>query len=327
MIRAIWLALINKEVRDASNEEMAITDHAMCQSTRSLEGKTVIVTGGNSGVGKGCCTDFIRRGARVILACRNRERGNDAKSDIERDTGIHGNLIVMILDLSSMKSVREFAEEFKEKESRLDILLNNAGVPRASERYSVDGFEGIMATNHIGHFLLTYLLIDMLKSSAPSRVVNVSSSGHFACNDMMFENFHDRGCCSSNGFVLYSRSKAANVLFTNELAKRFSKHGVTAYSAHPGFVMSNFTSGYSGCKDCTTILLTKCIGGADKSYTKTVEQGAQTPIHCCVAEGIENESGSYYHECKVHVKSKFCTDEKNSLRLWDLTNELVGAQW
>ncbi|CAD5126262.1 DgyrCDS14423 [Dimorphilus gyrociliatus] len=327
MIRGAWLHMTNKEVANATNDETSLTEHAICQSTRSLEGKTVIVTGGNSGIGKECCRDFIRRGARVILACRSLTRGNDAKLDIEQDTGIFGNLIVMIVDLSSLKSVRQFAKEFKEKEKRLDILLNNAGLVRTTNRFSEDGFEATMATNHTGHFLLTYLLIDMLKSCAPSRVVNVTSIGHYSCDDMMFENFHNRGCCGSSQFKLYSRSKAANILFAQELTRRFSKDGVTAYSAHPGFVLTNFNTHFSACSDCFYVLAVKCCMRRDQAYVKSAEQGAQTPIHCCVTEEIEHEAGSYYHECKVRQPSKLCRDEKNALRLWDISSELVGATW
>lgn len=328
MFRNLWLTISNKEYRQSNNEVMNLTEHSICTSEVRLEGKTVLVTGGNSGIGKECCRDFIKRGARVILACRSTWKGDAAKKEIEEDTGIYGNLIVMNVDLASLRSVRNFAEEFKKNENRLDILLNNAGLTAYPERFTEDGFEAIMACNHLGHFLLTYLLIDLLKSSAPSRIVNVASAVHFACTDMKFNDFHDKGgccsCCATDDWVLYARAKAANVMFTQELARKFSGDGITAYSLHPGVVSTNFLNKFDSC--CAGCFY-KIIMNPNLRHVKTPIQGAQTSLHCCLAEGIESHSGGYFTECKPHGVSKLCRDEENAQKLWNLSNNLVGAKW
>ncbi|CAD5118033.1 DgyrCDS6773 [Dimorphilus gyrociliatus] len=323
---SMWHSLTNKELRDAGFDDQKIIEHAVCQSTTSLEGKVTIVTGGNSGIGKESVRDFVRRGAKVILACRNLERGNDAKTAIEQDTGIYGKIKTMQLDLSSMKSVRKFADEYKQEEERLDILLNNAGMMKPTSKSTQDGFETIMATNHLGHFLLTNLLMELLIKCAPSRIVNVSSTAHYSGTDMMFNDFHvKRGCCRPSTYFLYSRSKAANVMFTRELHRRFSESGVTSYSCHPGIVKTNLTSTISCGDDCCFLFFTKCLLNPDRiSYVKTATQGAQTPIYCCVQSGIESESGSYFMECKPRKAAKYCQNDRVCNELWNISSEIVG---
>uniref|UniRef100_A0A3Q1H5F4 Dehydrogenase/reductase 13 n=1 Tax=Acanthochromis polyacanthus TaxID=80966 RepID=A0A3Q1H5F4_9TELE len=195
-----------------------------CTSEAKLHGKTVIVTGSNTGIGKTTAIDLAKRGARVILACRSRQRGEAALEEVKR------------LDLGSLKSVRSFAETFLKSEPRLDILINNAGIYMQGR--TEDGLGMMFGVNHIGHFLLTNLLLERLKQCGPSRVVNVSSMGHnFGKIDFDSLNTHKAlglGTSFREIFQTYCDSKLCNVLYTHELAKRLQGTKVTCYSLHPG---------------------------------------------------------------------------------------------
>ncbi|TRZ26233.1 hypothetical protein HGM15179_000845 [Zosterops borbonicus] len=187
-----------------------------CQSAARLEGKVVIITGANTGIGKETARDLAQRGARVIIACRDIAKAEAAASEIRAETG-NQQVIVKKLDLADTKSIREFAENFLAEEKKLHVLINNAGVMLCPYSKTADGFEMHLGVNHLGHFLLTFLLLECLKQSAPSRIVNVSSLAHHGGRIR----FHDlQGEKSYNRGLAYCHSKLANVLFTRELARR-----------------------------------------------------------------------------------------------------------
>jgi NAD(P)-dependent dehydrogenase (short-subunit alcohol dehydrogenase family) len=195
-----------------------------------IDGKVVIITGANSGIGKETAIDLAKRGGKVYIACRDIKRGEDALKEIKEKSGTD-NAYFLQLDLASLDSVREFSRKFHELESQLHILVNNAGVMACPKALTKDGFEMQLGTNHLGHFLLTNLLLDLLKASSPSRVVVVSSVlhrlGRIKKEDLMSEKSYWK-------WQVYGQSKLANILFTNELAKRLEGSGVTANSLHPG---------------------------------------------------------------------------------------------
>uniref|UniRef100_A0A4W4G0H2 Uncharacterized protein n=1 Tax=Electrophorus electricus TaxID=8005 RepID=A0A4W4G0H2_ELEEL len=188
-----------------------------CYSSVRLDGRTVIITGANTGIGKETACDMAKRGARVVMACRDFIKAEKAAAEIQRSTG-NVNVVVRQLDLASLISVRKFVHEFITTEDRLDILINNAGVMMCPHSLTEDGFETQFAVNHLGHFLLTLLLLDVLKRSAPSRVINVSSIAHKG-GKIHFDdlNFNQK---PYNALVSYRQSKLANVLFTQELSRR-----------------------------------------------------------------------------------------------------------
>ncbi|XP_064640903.1 retinol dehydrogenase 12-like [Lineus longissimus] len=289
----------------------------MCQSKARLDGETVVVTGANTGIGKIAAEDLAKRGARVILACRNVNKGREAADDIISRLDNGRNVKVMEVDLSSLTSVRKFVEKFLKEEDRLDILLNNAGCGWLPERViTKDGLELTMASNHYGHFLLTNLLLDRLKSCAPSRVVNVSSVAHkwgkIDFDDLAYEKSYQR-------LKVYPDSKLANIYFTKELAKRLKGTGVTANTLHPGTINSDFGR-HAG--------LTKLPGvaGFSQLFLKTTVQGAQTSIYCCVAEELETVSGKYFSDCKEKKCSGEAYDEDAAETLWDVSETLVGLK-
>lgn len=200
-----------------------------CTNKVSLQGKTVLITGGNTGIGKATAMEMVRRGARVIIACRSLSRGENAAKEI-RSKYHFADIVVRELDLASLESVRKFASEILQEEKRLDILVNNAGVYSPAIKKTVDGLEMQFGVNHLGHFLLTNLLLDLIKASAPSRIVVVSSSLGKKVKALDFDAFRKEPSPepmkSGRRFPTgYSKSKLANYLFTHELSKRLPEGG------------------------------------------------------------------------------------------------------
>ena len=202
-----------------------------------MDGKTVIVTGGNTGIGKATAQDLSQRGARVILACRDVVKGRTAMEEIRERTG-NNDLAVRKLDLASCKSIRAFAEQILREEPQINILINNAGVMFVPYQLTEDGYELTFGVNHLGHFLLTNLLLERIKASAPSRIIVVASLGHLAgyldFRDMMWMKRY-------NSQLAYCRSKLANIMFAKELAKRLVDTGVIVCSLHPGTINTELT--------------------------------------------------------------------------------------
>ncbi|CAO2586743.1 Retinol dehydrogenase 11 [Lemmus lemmus] len=264
----------------------------VCTSKVQLPGKVAIVTGANTGIGKETAKDLAQRGARVYLACRDVQKGELVASEIQAITG-NNQVLVRKLDLADTKSIRAFAKEFLSEEEHLHILINNAGVMMCPYSKTADGFEMHIGVNHLGHFLLTHLLLGKLKASAPSRVVNVSSLAHHLgrihFHNLQGEKFYSAG-------LAYCHSKLANVLFTRELARRLKGHlptpgsGVTTYSVHPGTVNSELVRYSSFMRWMWQLFFL---------FIKTPQQGAQTSLYCALTEGLESLSGSHFRYVSV----------------------------
>jgi len=205
----------------------------VCRSNARLDGKTVIITGANTGIGKETATDLAKRNARVILACRSQEKGKKAEVDVRRESG-NNDVNFRQLDLSSFTSIREFAKEVLEEESHVDILINNAAVAVCPYTKTEDGFEMQFGVNHLGHFLLTNLLLDRIKQAPEGRIVNVSSIAHTFCGPIDLDTINSED--KYGPYDSYNKSKLANVLFTKQLAKRLEGTNVTTNSLHPGGV-------------------------------------------------------------------------------------------
>ncbi|XP_043843240.1 retinol dehydrogenase 12 [Dromiciops gliroides] len=283
----------------------------VCTSTVQLPGKVVVVTGANTGIGKETAKELARRGARVYIACRDVLKGESAASEIRAATK-NQQVFVRKLDLSDTKSIRAFAEGFLAEEKKLHILINNAGVMMCNYSKTADGFETQFGVNHLGHFLLTHLLLERLKESAPSRVVNLSSVVHhfgsIYFRDLQGEKYYNRA-------FAYCHSKLANVLFTRELAYRLKGTGVTAYAVHPGIVQSELVR-----HSVLLCLLWRLM----TPFVKSTQQGAQTSLHCALAEGIESQSGRYFSDCRKAKVLPKARNNKTAKRLWDVSCELLG---
>ncbi|KAI1902327.1 hypothetical protein AGOR_G00043620 [Albula goreensis] len=289
----------------------------VCRSQVRLNGKTVVITGSNTGIGKETAQDMAHRGARVVMACRDLSRAEKAAAEIRQLTG-NNNVVVRHLDLGSLYSVRQFVRAYAASEDRLDILINNAGVMMCPKGLTEDGYETQLAVNHLGHFLLTNLLLDKLKSSAPSRVVNVSSIAHdggkINFDDLCFEK------TPYDSMVSYRQSKLANVLFSRELARRTKGTGVTSFALHPGVIRTELGRHVEAWYPTLRVLL--AIPAI--LLMKTPWEGAQTSIHCAVAEGLEEKSGCYFSDCAVKEPSPEGRDDLAALRLWEVSSKMVG---
>jgi len=292
---------------------------ARCTSEARLDGKTVIVTGASSGIGLETARDLAKRGAKVIMAVRNLEKAKPVLEDIVKTSG-NENVHLMTLDLCSMKSVVEFAKEFKSKETRLDILVCNAGVFLQPRTMTDDGFEQVWQANYLGHFLLTKLLLDVLKQSAPSRIVSVSSNAHRFNKKIHFDDIN--GERKYDHLEIYGQSKLAQILFTRKMASLLTGTGVSIFALNPGGVKTGaFKSDIpkwskGGIYHCT---MSKMMD----TYGMSAEEGAQTSIHCAVAEGLEEKSGEYFFNCDVYEPKPWAKDDEMAEKLWDFSNEQV----
>ncbi|XP_038669389.1 retinol dehydrogenase 12 [Scyliorhinus canicula] len=289
----------------------------VCKSKARLDGKTVIITGANTGIGKETAKNLAQRGARVILACRDLEKASKAADEIRKFSG-NGNVLVQNLDLASLQSVRSFVDRITETETHLDILINNAGIMWCPKWKTEDGFEMQFGVNHLGHFLLTNLLLDLLKESAPSRIVTVASLAH-SRGKIHFDDINLDNCYDSA--VSYNQSKLANILFTRELAKKLKGTGVTANCLHPGVIMTDLSRHFMS----TPLLWLEFLLKPLTALTfKNLWQGAQTTIHCAVAEELDNVSGQYFSDCAVKDSAPQGRDDEAAKRLWELSMTMVG---
>ncbi|KAM7403793.1 hypothetical protein PAMA_004295 [Pampus argenteus] len=290
-----------------------------CKSSAKLHGKTAIITGANTGIGKTTALDLARRGARVILACRDRLRAEAAVQEIIRESG-NNQVIFMQLDLASLKSVRSFAENFLRSESRLDLLINNAGLMNGGK--TEDGFGMIFGVNHLGHFLLTVLLLDRLKACGPSRVVTVASKayeiGKLDFNCLTTHRDSALGNSDYQLFQKYCHSKLCNILFTYELAKRLQGTDVTCYSLHPGAIKTEIGR-YSGF--WWRLFLAPIIF----LFFVDAESGAQTTLHCALEQNIEHLSGHYFTYCAplLNIEAK-ARDDAAAKKLWELSESFCS---
>ncbi|XP_061877009.1 retinol dehydrogenase 12, like isoform X1 [Entelurus aequoreus] len=284
-------------------------------SAERLEGKTVLITGANTGIGKETAVDLAGRGAKIIMACRDMAKAQAATKEVIERSG-NDNVVCMKLDLADRKSITEFAQTINQGESKLNILINNAGVMVCPYGKTADGFEMQIGINHMGHVLLTYLLLDLIKRSAPARIVTVSSMAHswgtIKLDDINSEKHYDKQ-------KAYAQSKLANVLFTRSLAKRLQGTGVTAYSLHPGMVQTDLWRHLNGPQ--------RFLMKLASPFTKSSEKGAKTTIYCAVDPALENESGGYYSDCAPANCSAQGKDDTLAQKLWELSCQMLNITW
>ncbi|XP_026173846.1 retinol dehydrogenase 14b [Mastacembelus armatus] len=283
----------------------------------TMRGKTVIVTGANSGIGKALAGELLKLRARVIMACRDQRSAEEAAQDIKNQAGPEqGEVVIKHLDLASLRSVRRFCEEIYKEESKIDVLINNAGIYQCPYTKTEDGFEMQLGVNHLGHFLLTHLLLDLLKTSAPSRIIVVSSKlykhGHINFDDLNSENNYDKAFC-------YSQSKLANLLFTLELAHQLKGTGVTVNALTPGIVRTRL-----GRHVQIPFLAKPLFNLASHVFFKSPLEGAQTPLYLACSPEVEGVSGKCFANCKEEELMPKATDDEAAKKLWDISRRMVG---
>ncbi len=279
----------------------------------SLEGKVALVTGATSGIGRETARELARQRATVVVVGRNSKKIVATVNEIKLETG-NNSVYSLLGDLSSQREVRRLAAEFKDQHQSLHVLVNNAGAVFLSRRRSVDDIEMTFALNHLSYFLLTILLLDVLKSTAPARIINVSSDAH---KSSVIE-FDDLECQRRYlfGARAYRRSKLANLLFTYELARRLEGTGLTVNGLHPGLVATNLISKNGVIGRVLTFLL--------RFRGMTPKEGAQTSIYLATSADVEGVTGRYFVDRRAVPSSEASCDRDIAARLWQVSMEMTG---
>jgi len=293
----------------------------MCRDRANLQDRVVVITGGNAGIGKPTVVALVDMGAHVVMACRDEKRATEAVKEIRALSGQY-KVEYMNLDLADLNSVRRFGAEFRQKFDKLDILINNAGMMATPQSKTKQGFEMQIGVNHLGHFLLTNLLVDRLKK-ARGRVVNVSSRAHLRGTMDLKDLFYEKGRKYSP-WGAYEQSKLANVLFSNELNRRMQGTGVTSNSLHPGVIKTELMrysyNEFSWWQKSLYVLAQPALW----LCFKDIQHGAQTSIYCAVSPKLQTVGGEYFSDCAVSKVNPLAKDEKLAKALWDESVRLVG---
>jgi NAD(P)-dependent dehydrogenase (short-subunit alcohol dehydrogenase family) len=279
-----------------------------------LRGKRALVTGATNGIGRASAVALARMGAKLFIVARDPARASDTVAEIQRAvSGVE--IQVLRADLASQADVRRAAAEFLAAGESLDILLNNAGVVQLSRTETVDGIETTFAVNHLAYFLLTNLLLERIRASAPARIVNVASDAHRMGGPLDFE---DLGSAKRySAMAVYGRSKLANVLFTRELARRLAGSGVTVNAVHPGVVRTGL-----GMNNDAPIL--KFLANLARPFFRSPEKGAATSIWACTAPELAGVTGRYFSDLREQEPHALALDDVVASRLWEASAKLVG---
>ncbi len=272
-----------------------------------MDNKIVLITGGNSGIGLATAIGIAKTGATVIIACRDKTRGMQAVEEIKKASG-NNNIDLLLVDLSSQKSVVNAANEFKSKYAQLHVLINNAGVFLNKRELTEDGLEKTFATNYLSHFLLTHLLLDTLKDSAPSRIINVASK-HFNIKI----NFDDLQTSKKYSYMkAVGPTKLELIMFTQELAKRLQGTGVTVNALHPGLAKSNLLKE-----------IPPFVQYIFRMMSSSPEKCAETSIYLATSPDVEKVTGKYFEKCKEVKPGSNATNKENIEKLWEVSEGMV----
>jgi len=276
-----------------------------------MTGKICLVTGGNSGIGKATAIGLAKMGATVVIVSRSREKGEIAVNDIIGKSE-NKNVEMIQADMSSQDSIHQLADEFKAQHKKLHLLINNAGVYLTKRTTTPDGFESTFAVNHLGPFLLTSLLLDILKASAPSRIVNVTSDAHKGAN-IHFDDL--QGEKRFSGWQAYGQSKLAMILYTHELAKKLEGTGVTVNSAHPGVVRTNFAKNNGGL----VMLGFRFLG----MFFISPDSAAKRILYVATSPDLDGVTGKYFAKMHEVKSSQGSYDDDSAKRLWQVSEQLA----
>ncbi|XP_034253535.1 retinol dehydrogenase 11-like isoform X2 [Thrips palmi] len=295
-----------------------------CRSLARMVGKTVVITGANTGIGKETALDLVGRGARVVMACRDMEKAKVAVEQVrEAVKGVEGagEVEAVHMDLASFASVRKCAKQLLLQEPKIHVLINNAGIMACPRALTEDGLEMQLGVNHLAHFLFTCLLLPRIRASGPARIITLSSLVH-SSGVIDFDDLNGEKSYSPS--YRYSASKLANVLFVKELADRLKAHDindVTVYAVHPGVVATELSRHLSDALfPGATFIWDRIM----KLWIKTPVQGAQTSIYCAVDEEVASQSGLYYSDCHVTEPARRARNPEVARRLWEESVRLTG---
>lgn len=278
-----------------------------------MKGKVVLLTGGSDGIGKMTALALARKNATLVIVGRNKTKTEAAVDEIKAASG-NQSITAIIADLSEMAQVREVVREFRDRQRRLDVLINNAGAIFSKRELTSEGIERTWALNHLNYFALTNGLLDLLKLSAPSRIVNVSSIAHQNVKGLNFADLqYSKGYAA---FPVYGHSKLANIMHTFALARRLDGLGVTANCLHPGSVATNIGRNNTGG-------IGKIIGILLRTIGKSPENGAQTSIHLASSPDVAGITGKYWDACKIVPSSAASMVIEDQERLWAMSEALI----
>ncbi len=277
--------------------------------------KIFVITGGNSGIGRVTATEIAKMGAQVVLVCRNEQKGRAVQEDINALTGLN-NCDLFLCDFSSHASIREFAKNFRMKYNSIDVLINNAGAIIGEREVNDEGLEMMFATNHLGYFLITHYLLDLLKAADSARIVNVASLAHRFTN-MRWDDLQAEK--SFNSWIQYGHTKLMNILFNKELAYQLKKNtNITANCLHPGNINSNF--GKTGNP------LMKFLMGNFGFVLTSPQKGAETSIYLATSPLVKGKTGLYWYKKNPTIPSMEAISSENARRLWDISLKLTGIK-
>lgn len=286
-----------------------------------MDGKIVLVTGANSGIGLATATALAKQGAQVVMVARSRERGEAALAQAKRESG-SSKISLMLADLSRQSDVKQLAETFKRTYSQLDVLINNAAIVPPERTVTDDGLEMQFAVNHLAYFILTNALLDLLKRSPQGRIVNVSSEAHregvIDFNDLQNARQYHMPRYPVPGWQAYSNTKLMNVLFTHELARRLEGTNVVANSLHPGVIRTELTRG-----------MNRFVRGLAMQFMirMSAERGARTVIYLASAPQAAHMSGKYFHDnCNEVQPSDAARNPETAFRLWEASAAIANIQ-
>ena len=284
-------------------------------SSNEMAGRTCLITGASDGIGKETAVELARMGATVVMVARNERKGRAAQSEVMERSGAEAELL--LADLASLANVRKLADEYRSGHDALHVLINNAGAFNAQREVTSDGYEMTIAVNHLAHFLLTDLLLGVIKSSTPARIINVSSGAHSGAkidfDDLQGESGYGLGMRA------YGQSKLANVLFTKELSRRLEGANVTANSLHPGVVRTSFGRSAGGI----TGALFGVIQVVARPFFIDAAKGAETSIYLASSPEVETTTGEYFVKSKSVASNEISNDPDVARRLWDVSEDLI----
>ena len=278
-----------------------------------MENKTVIVTGANAGIGKATTQKLAEMGAKIVMVCRNKKKGEIVLEEI-REATKNENLDLMICDFASLQSINNFVINFKEKYDKLDILINNHGAFFIRKSKTEDGIESTFAVNHLGYFSLTLQLLEMLKTTPKSRIINVSSGSNYKVQKVVLGDYnYDKRRYSM--FKAYAESKLYNIMFTFLLNEKLQGTGISVNCLHPGYVKTNIGLNH---------FLLRLIAPLVKYGAVKLEEGAETSVYLASSSEVEGVTGKYYHKMKLRDPNKLAFDKKLQQELWDLSLKLAN---
>ena len=277
-----------------------------------IKDKNVLITGATSGIGRAAAINLSSIGANIFFVARDKVKAQFLVDDIHKISGKEA--IPIIADLSSQSDIREAAQKFNKLNLPLHVLLNNAGLINKERKETVDGLEEVFAINHLAYFLLTMLLLDRLKESNNSRIVNVSSGAHAFVKGFNFEDYQAKN--TYKPFQVYGYSKLANILFTKKLSDILKEDNITVNCLHPGVVGTSFGQNNGN--------LQKILFYIAKPFMRSSEKGAETSIYLCSSSDVSDISGKYFYNCKLAKTTKWAQSQDDADRLWDLSKNLTG---